>query len=280
MLAVVDSGSTKADWLIADQGKIVGLFHTIGFNPFFHSKEFVFETLNNHSELAPFTEAITELKFFGAGCSSAERNKIIYDGLKQFFPKAHIVVDHDMLACAYATCGDEAGIPCIIGTGSNSCFYDGKEVYSNNYGLGFILGDEASGSYFGKKILTHYLYNMLPKHITEDFYASYQLDKNIIINHVYKMPNANVWLASFATFLSKHKDDPYIIEMVDQGLKEFFNLYVLQYPNCKEVPVHFVGSLSFCYSNEIKAIAAENNIKIGKIIKQPIHDLMDYYLKK
>ncbi len=280
MLLVCDSGSTKADWLLADGNKVSGPFHTIGFNPFFHSTDFVFDTLSAEGSMAPISDAVTEIRFFGAGCSSPERNEIIAAGLRKYFPRAEVHVDHDLLACAYATCGDDPGISCIVGTGSNSCFFDGKEVHEKNYGLGYVLGDEGSGSYFGKKLLTHYLYGLMPTDLSEDFDSSYMLTKNAIIDHVYRKPNANVWLASFARFLSTHRTHPWMQQLIRQGMREFMELYVCNYENYQKLTVHFVGSIAFHFQDELKAVASSLNIRVGKIIKQPVEELMLYYLNK
>lgn len=280
MLLVADSGSTKADWLLFDGKNISGPLHTMGFNPFFHSTEVVFDTMMKSPEMLDIREKITAVKFFGAGCSSAERNEIIAAGLRRFFTNAEVLVEHDLLACALATCGDEAGISCIIGTGSNSCWFDGQEVHERNYGLGFILGDEGSGSWLGKKLLTFYLYGRLPEDLAAAFHAAYGLNKNDIINKVYKEPNANVWLASFTRFLSDHYDHPFVREMIRQCMRDFCDLYVCDYPNYRSVPVHFVGSVAFVFRRELEEVAAERGFHIGKIIKQPVDDLMAYFVKK
>jgi N-acetylglucosamine kinase-like BadF-type ATPase len=278
MLLVADSGSTKADWLLFDGDKITGPIHTMGFNPFFHSSEFVLESLMKSEEMKNIRDQITNVKFFGAGCSSDDRNEIIALGLRNFFTKADVLVEHDLLACAIATCGNTKGIACIIGTGSNSCYFDGAEVHERNYGLGYILGDEGSGSYFGKKLLTYYLYERLPSDLQKDFKETYHLSKNDIIDKVYKEPNPNVWLASFSRFLSKHQEHPYIKEMILQGMRDFCNLYVCDFPTYKTEKVHFVGSVAFIFSAELHQVADELGFTIGKIIKQPIDDLMQYFV--
>jgi glucosamine kinase len=280
MLFVVEGGSTKADWLLSDGKKIISRFSTMGFNPYFHSTEFIYNTLSADSELGAFADVVDEVRYFGAGCSSKEKNKIVEDGLQKFFKRATIHVDHDLLACAYSTCGDTAGIACIIGTGSNSCYYDGKAVHEKNYGLGFILGDEGSGSYFGKKLVTNYLYGLMPEHLHKSFFENYRLDKNAIIRHVYNEPNANVWLASLCRFLDDFRKDPWCHQMIVKGMHDFMDLYVCNYENYKRLPVHFVGSLSYVFSEELKEAAAARDITVGKIIKQPIDDLMNYFLSK
>jgi glucosamine kinase len=252
MLFVVEGGSTKADWMLADGKEIIARFHTIGFNPYFHDSEFIYQTLRSDQKLSAYADAEAEIRYFGAGCSSAEKNRIVQDGLNRFFRNATIHVDHDLMACAYATCGDTEGIACIIGTGSNSCYYDGKKVHEKNYGLGYILGDEGSGSYYGKKLVTNYLYGLMPEHLSSAFTDHYRLDKNSIIRHVYNEPNANVWLASFMPFISERRSDPWMHDLLMRGMHEFFDLYVCNYEHYKNLTVHFVGSLSFIFTDELK----------------------------
>ncbi|MFM7015950.1 MAG: N-acetylglucosamine kinase [Bacteroidota bacterium] len=280
MLLVCDSGSTKADWLLYDGKDIKGPYHTMGFNPLFHSTEFVYQSLQNAKEFESIADKITEVKFFGAGCSSPSSKETIAAGLRLYFNNAQIAVEHDLLACAYATCGDHPGISCILGTGSNACWFDGVEVHESNFGLGYILGDEGSGSYLGKKLLTHYLYGMLPEEIANDFYETYHLDRNSIINHVYKEPNANVWLASFAKFIGKHHNHPAIAKIIQNSFRDFLTVTVCNYPDYKNKIVHFVGSIAFLYQHDLKLVADSMDIKIGKIIKQPINDLMNYYIQQ
>ncbi len=280
MFLVCDSGSTKADWLLSDGKNVSGPYHTIGFNPYFHNADFVFDTLSEDGSLQQFAKSVTEIYFFGAGCSGTERKEEIAKGLRRYFTNAKVEVDHDLLACAYASCGDEPGISCIIGTGSNSCWFDGVQVHEQNYGLGYILGDEGSGSYFGKKLLTQFLYGLMPSEIHNDFLDSYGLDRNMIIDHVYKQANPNVWLASFATFLSKHREHPYMQQLIRKGLGEFFELYVCAYPDYQNKKIHFVGSIAYYFERELRALANDLNCHVGNIIKQPVQGLMDYYLKK
>lgn len=279
MLLVADSGSTKADWLLFDGTKITGPYHTMGFNPFFHSAELVYDTLMDTPGLLAIRDQISAVKFFGAGCSSAARNEIIAAGLRRFFSRADVLVEHDLLACALATCGDQPGISCIIGTGSNSCWFDGHAVHERNYGLGYVLGDEGSGAWLGKKLLTFYLYCRLPEDLSAAFKSAYGLGKNEIIDKVYKEPNANVWLASFTRFLSAHYEHPYVKEMIRQSMRDFCDLYVCDYPDYKTTTVHFVGSVAFVFKRELEEVAAEKGFRLGKVIKQPVDGLMDYFIR-
>jgi N-acetylglucosamine kinase-like BadF-type ATPase len=280
MLLVADSGSTKVDWILCSKDEKEA-FNTAGINPYFHNERNIRDTLMQSEALIRKSASVTAVRFFGAGCSSPERNEIVERSLSGIFLNAEISVDHDVMGSALATCGDTEGISCILGTGSNSCYYDGKNVEKNNYGLGFIMGDEGSGSYYGKKLLTHYLYGLLPEDIKEIFELEYGvMSKEDVIKNVYNNPSANVWLASFARFFSNNKTHPWVISMVKEGMQTFFNLYVCRYPRINKLTVHFVGSLSFIFNEILFEVARENNITLGKVIKRPIDELANYFLEK
>ncbi len=278
MILVADSGSTKADWIAGNHGKVIEEFSTKGFNPFFHDKKFILEELNSNKALREFSPKVSLLYFFGAGCSSPERNEIIAGGLSEFFTNAIISVDHDMLGSAIAVSEGKPGMACILGTGSNICYFDGKIIADTRHGLGYVIGDEGSGSYYGKKLLSWFLYKILPSDLDEDFKKEYGLDKETIIRKVYHEPDPNVFLASFATFLSKHSDHPFIREMVYDGMNEFFKTNVLSYKESKEVPVHFVGSIAWYFRDTLNKVAEENGITIGNIIRKPVTGLAAYFL--
>ncbi len=280
MILVVDSGSSKADWLVASTNIPKQKFSTVGFNPYFHDENFILHALNSHNDLSGLAERVTNLYFFGAGCSSEDRNQIIKGALKKFFINAKIEVDHDVFASVRATCGDEPGIACILGTGSNSCYFDGTNIHKNNYGLGFIMGDEGSGSYFGKKLITHYLYGILPENLKIDFEQRYQMNKEIMIANVYNNSSANVWLASFAKFMTDHKDDPWVVKIVTKGIEEFYDLFVCRYPNYKELKTHFIGSIAFYFEDILRFVGGRKEVSVGKVIRYPINALAEYILSK
>lgn len=280
MILVADSGSTKADWKLAHNGSIIGEYSTMGFNPFFHNEKIIINALSTNEGLSEAKEKVKKVFFFGAGCSSDERNMIIADALKKFFNNASVLVEHDIMASVLATCGDDPGIAAILGTGSNSCYFDGKKIYHNNYGLGYILGDEGSGSYFGKKLLTLYLYGLMPEELAKDFDKQFEMNKEILIDHVYNKPNANVWLASWCKYCSSLQDHPWMNNIIRTGLEEFFNLYVCHLPDFQKVKVHFVGSIAHYFEKILHEVASSKGITIGKVIKQPIHSLAEYYLAK
>lgn len=280
MKLVVESGSTKANWaLVDDAGKITATYDTMGFNPFFHEADFIGKQIQKNTALAETSSQVTEVFFYGAGCSSDHFKQIVAHGLMLVFNQASIHVNHDLVAAAYSTYQGEPCISCIIGTGSNSCFFDGHTLSEQVPALAYILGDEGSASYFGKKLLTDYLYKKLPKHIEEDFEDQYILSKAIIFENVYQKPHANVYLASFSPFVDKHKNHPHFQQMIKEGLTLFLTNHVCCFPNYENIPTHFVGSVAYHFSDLLKEVAKELNVKMGQIIKQPVDNLVNYHVK-
>ena len=276
MILVVDSGSTKSDWvLLSDSGQET--FSTMGLNPYFHSSEIVYTAVYENEGLNNIRSFVEKVFFYGAGCSSDALNQIIKNGLQKAFPSAKIVVDHDLKACAYATYEGDPAISCIIGTGSNSCYFDGSEVSEVVPALGYVLGDEGSGTYFGKQLLSNYLYKRLPENIQHAFYEETKLTKDQIVDHVYMQPNANVYLASFMPFIVKFAHDSYIKEMVFKGFKQFIDVHVCCYLNYKDVKVHFVGSIAALFREELKAACEVYSVNLGNTIQKPIDGLVRFH---
>jgi N-acetylglucosamine kinase-like BadF-type ATPase len=230
--------------------------------------------------LSAVRDRVKEVHFFGAGCSSPERNALVRTALATFFSGADVEVEHDVMASVLATCGDDPGIACILGTGSNSCFFDGHIIHENNYGLGYIMGDEGSGSYLGKKLITHYLYGILPEAIRTAFEAKYVMNKEIMIENVYSKPGGNVWLASFARFLTEHPGDPWVQNTVRAGFSEFFDLYVCHYPDYRRLKIHFVGSIAHFFGDLLREVGSSKGADVGRIIRHPIIGLADYYRQR
>ncbi|MCU0441977.1 MAG: ATPase [Bacteroidia bacterium] len=280
MKFVVESGSTKANWaMVDDAGSIVNTFDTMGFNPFFHNADFIGKQILKNEALSATAAIVNEVFFYGAGCSSDHYKQIVAHGLMKVFDKASIHVDHDLVAAAYATYQGKPCISCIIGTGSNSCYFDGTTLYEEVPALAYILGDEGSGSYFGKKVLADYLYKKLPKELEADFEEHYLLSKAIIFENVYQKPHANVYLASFSPFVSKHKNHPYIKPIILEGLTLFLQNHVCCYPQYADVQVHFVGSVAYHFSELLHEAATNLGITIGSIIKHPVEHLVQYHVK-
>lgn len=278
MKLIADSGSTKADWVLIDeQGKTQGEYSTMGFNPFFHDAGTVQSALSENQGLNKIADQVENVFFYGAGCSSPERNQRIAEGLESVFKQADVSVDHDLTAAAYATAGNEECIACILGTGSNSCYFDGEYVHDDIPALGYILGDEGSGSYYGKKLLTAFLYKKLPKRIHENLRDGYKLTKESIFENVYMKPNANVYMASFAKFLSDNREDNFVQELITNGMLEFIAVHVCRFDNYRSLPVHFVGSIAHYFEDVLREVAQRRFVNVGQIIKQPVYSLAKHH---
>ena len=279
MILVADSGSTKCDWIIIDNSNTHLKTKTMGFNPFFHSTEFILNKIQENETFQDYKSEIKEIYFYGAGCSSRNRKLTLENALSQFFTSAEkIDVDHDLTGAALATTPFSPGIACILGTGSNSCFYDGKSVHENVPALGYILGDEGSGSYFGKILLADWLYKRMPSELASDFQKRFDLTKEGIFNSIHREEFPNVYLASFMPFVKDNQNHPYMKDMVYQGLAKFINIHVWCYDNFREVPVNFVGSIAYYFRDVLEEVAKNHRFTIGKVEKKPIFPLVEYHL--
>ncbi len=275
MFIVVESGSTKADWMVVD-GNHESAYSTKGFNPYFHSREDILRELVAHEELNSIKDQVKEIFFYGASCSSDSLNQIIEDGLSSFFLTADTFVGHDLDASAYACYNGKPEIACIIGTGSNSGYYDGGMVEEVVPALGHILGDEASGNYFGKRILADYLYKRLPAELHDDLHSAGHT-KETIIDNVYRKPDANVYIASFMPFLIRNKSLDYCQELIKSGIQEFIDTHVKCFINYRECEVNFVGSLAELMRDELLEVCESNQITVGRIIRRPLGHLVEYH---
>lgn len=278
MIAIAESGSTKCDWVILDgKTEICLTAKTPGFNPYFHDEKFILDELNKSAELVGVKSRITSIYFYGAGCSSDHLSNIVKEGLGKFFTGAEISVDHDLVAAAYSLYEGEPIISCIIGTGSNSCFFDGEKAVELVPALGFILGDEASGSYFGKKLLADYFYKRLPFEMQQDFDQWFQIDWSQTVEKVYQNIHANVYLASFMKFIASHKSNPYVIEMVREGMARFIDIHVANFSNYHHYKVGFVGTIAFLFEDILREELLKRDCQPGRIIKNPVDHLVQYH---
>tara|TARA_X000000950_G_C13767174_1_gene599364 strand:- start:401 stop:1126 length:726 start_codon:yes stop_codon:yes gene_type:complete len=235
--------------------------------------------MGNNTDVQRLVNEVTHVFFYGAGSSTPELCAIIQEGLQRVFPAANVAVDHDLVGAAYSTYDGRPGVTCIIGTGSNSCHFDGDKVHEEVPALAYILGDEASGSWHGKKLLAAKLYHHLPAHVAADFDQTYGLSKDDIINKVYLEPDPNVFLASFMTFIGKHKAQPLFQAWLKAGFEAFVDVHIKCFSNWREEPVHFIGSVAYHFQDELKAVCAERGVNVGAIIKKPIDGLASYHLK-
>lgn len=280
MILVADSGSTKTDWMLATPGEPDIEFKTAGINPFFLSDKEIFKLINKQQNLMAEAEKVTEVYFFGAGCSSPDKREAVSNVLSQIFQQAYVSVDSDLLGSAYATCGKESGLCCILGTGSNITYFDGENIVDGKHGLGYILGDEGSGSFFGKKLITDYLYGNMPEEESNLFAQKFVVDRETVINNIYHKPRANFYLASFASFLNEIKSGVYCKNLINNVLTEFVETNVLSYPDYEKLKCHFVGSIAWHLQDELREIGTAYKIQVGKVINHPIQELTDFLLKR
>lgn len=278
MNAIIDSGSTKSDWvIIGDDNEEKFRTHTKGFNPYFINAREILAALKENEELVEAADEIKHIFFYGAGCSSERMCAVVQKAFDEFFPNSNNHIDHDLKAAAYTAYNGKPTVACILGTGSNSCFFDGENLYEACPSLSYILGDEGSGNHLGRELLRNYFTNKLPKHLARAFDERYNLTIGELNKRVYQEKFANTYLATFSRFVADHKYEPFIQQMVYKCLKDFFVYQVLPYKEAASSEVNFIGSVAFYYDEILGAVANEFNMKIGKIVKKPINDLVNYH---
>ena len=279
MILLADGGSTKVDWCLIDRGELVKQVFTRGANPFFRTSEDIGEELLE--VLLPQIGAycIESIHFFGAGCASPEKNEVIRSAIAKLYPSATIEVGSDLLAAARGLCGHKKGIACIIGTGSNSCYYDGKNIVDNVSPLGYILGDEGSGAVIGKLFVGACLKNQLTKGLKELFLKEYELTPLDIIERVYRQTLPNKFLASFSPFILKHIGDATVRAIVYNAFEDFFKKNVMQY-DYKNNTINLTGSVAYHYRDVLATAASDLGLTIGTIAASPMPGLINYYSNK
>lgn len=277
MKLIADCGSTKIDWCVIENGKVVKQVFTCGMNAIMLTEEEMAERIKNelHDEVAEY--AIDEVYFYGAGCISDEVCGNVRRAIAQSIPASIIEVHTDLLAAARALCGRQPGIACIMGTGSNSCYYDGEKIVDNVSPLGYILGDEGSGAVLGKLLVGDVLKNQLPAELCEKFLKQYELDRLTIIQKVYKQPGANRFLASVTPFLIQNIEEPSVHRLVLNSFKSFFVRNIANYANYKNLPVNFIGSIAYYYQDVLREAASAVDCHIGTIIKSPMEGLIAFH---
>ena len=281
MILVADSGSSKTDWLLKQPDKDPVEFLTPGLNPYFLTEKEIVKILQDRgAAMLAYSSKVTEIYFFGAGCSGADRHEIVSNALSHLFPKAYVSVDSDLLGSAYATCGHKKGLCCVLGTGSNISFFDGEDIHEGKHGLGYILGDEGSGVWFGKALITDFLYGDMPYEVQTLFESTYELTKEVVMQNVYQKPAPNAYLATFARFLNVVRRTPYGQELLKKGFLDFIDTNIKTYPEYHDHNCHFVGSIAHTFAPELTALCKANGVHVGKIIKQPINDLLAFILSR
>ncbi len=276
MILIADSGASKTDWRILDADGKIEQAQTIGFNPYYQPIE-QFEQEVREVLMPQIKANIKEIFYYGTGCSSDKNRKLIRNVFEMFFPQAHIEIWHDLLAAARAMCGTEEGIACILGTGSNSCYYDGAKIVDNVTSLGYILGDEGSGSYLGKKIVADYLRKDLPEKLWDQFKKRFPFDRDEILDRVYTQEMPSRFLGSFSHFIFQNLKEPYCYKLVYDGFNEFFEKNVMKYTGYEKLKVHFTGSVSFYFSDILRQVANDKGITVKNILESPIAGLTLYH---
>jgi len=280
MIAVVYSGSRLADWRLAEKGRVVAGFKTMGINPHHNNESKIEQLLNKNNTLINFAEKIKRIYFFGAGASSEENEAIVLKAFNAFFRFGKVFVGHDLKAAALATCGDHSGFVGIIGSGSNAAYYNGKKIEPNNYGLGYILADEGSANWLGRNILQDYITQTMPQDLTRKFDDKYPLDIKLILDKVYRQSNPVLFLSSFSEFVFENRDHSYMKQLITQGFNLLFEKYFVPLKGNHSEKVSFTGSVAFDYQEILGNVAKSHNFEIGTIIREPIHNLLNYYLNK
>ncbi len=280
MLLIADSGSTKTDWRFFDKNLNLHDISTIGMNPYFVNKKDIIDVLEK--DLYPYFDKnqIKEVYFYGSGCTLQDKILEVEGALKDFFTKAEVVIESDLLGTARAVSGDEPGIIGILGTGSNSCFYDGKNITSQLFSLGYILGDEGSGAVLGRKILKAALSDNMPEVLFNDFKATYPETPDSMLNNIYSKPFPNRFLASFAPFAIRHKNNEWMRDLLTIHVKEFFESMVAIYPDYQKYPLCLSGSIAYHLRDIVEDICEIHKMQLGNIIRRPIDGLAEYHLQR
>ena len=281
MIVIADSGTTKTTWQFVDKDGFNQRFNTIGFNPYYQDTDSIYN--NIVTGLIPnmdLSRPLTHIYFYGAGCEQLDKREQIAIALRKAFPKTDVWVNHDLLAAARALFGDEPGLACISGTGSNTCLYDGKDITKNVHSLGLFLGDEGSGGYKGKLFVQSYIRQYLPKHLAEKFEAENTDRTADILDNVYIKDFPSRYLASFMPFIVQNLADPFMSNLVRQSFKDMFDNSIIRYPNYKEVPIGFIGSTGYYTKEILEDVAHGYGTSISKIIRNPMDALAEYHLGK
>jgi len=277
MIIIADSGSSKTDWVAIVQGQQHQLFQCKGLNPVTVTDAFVQDQLSSTFPEEGFRNTVRAIHFFGAGCFDEVMSGRIRSPLSTYFPNATIQVASDLLGAVIATCGNQEGITCILGTGSNSCWYNGQEIVDSIPSLGYQLGDEGSGAYLGKELIRTFFYRELPPDLQAAFIEQYDLRKQEVIDRVYRQKMANRYLASFTPFLKDHLSHPFVQKLLELSFSKFLVRHVFKYPIYRSVPIHFVGSIAYHFQDSLIACLDRHDFQIGHILEKPILGLERYY---
>jgi N-acetylglucosamine kinase-like BadF-type ATPase len=278
MKLIADSGSTKTQWYLIDTTHTQS-FLTEGYNPYYNSSTYIKNGLV--ADLLPKLKQLTSssigtLSFYGAGCGTEANRLLLHQIFSDLFPNSSIEIGTDLLAAARATAAHEKGICCILGTGTNSCYYDGKKIIDNLPSLGYILGDEGAGVALGKQIVQAYFYREMPLELKSSLENSFNMDRHYILQEVLQGNTPSRFLASFAQFAVQHEKHPFIIKLIEQNFETFIVRHLYKYKVHGDLPIHFVGSIAFGFQEILIALLRKHQLKIGTILKTPFPQLLSY----
>ena len=280
MIAIVDGGSTKCDWVILENsGKISQKTESIGFNPNIINADLIPQEIEKNLHLFLIKNQLDYIYFYGSGCGTVENALLVETQLQKVFPYAKVTVKEDLTAAAYAAYNGKPAIVCILGTGSNSCYFDGESIRRDLPSLGFLIGDEGSGSALGKHLVRRFFMKKLPQDLHQEFVETYHLTIEDAIKNMYHNPRANAYLAEFNKFVVQRKQHPYFQNMVFDEMKNFFEYQVLPYEEAREAEINFIGSIAYYYEDILRAAAAELNLTVGHIVQKPIESLVEFHKK-
>lgn len=279
MILIADSGSTKTSWCLSGYNKLPEYISTGGLNPFFRTSEEI-EAELREKLLPGIHSPVQTIYFYGAGVINQEKGNIVKSALKKLFLQAKIEVESDLLASARATLGKDKGIACILGTGSNSCLYNGDNITEHVPPLGYILGDEGSGAVIGRKLIGDYLKGIMPENLTIKFNQQFPFSYAELMDGVYKLEKPSKFLAQFAPFLKAHIAEEYCKNSIENSFKEFVIRNVSRYSNFKELPVSFVGSVAFHFKEQLENVLKRYNLQIGMVLKDPLNGLLEFHTNK
>ncbi|MFC4164331.1 BadF/BadG/BcrA/BcrD ATPase family protein [Epilithonimonas zeae] len=278
MIAIVDGGSTKCDWVILENdGTEVLKTETVGFNPNIIKPELITIEIEKNQALTKFKDYLENIFFYGSGCGTPENKLIVEREIQKVFNTAQIRVKEDLLAAAYAAYRGVPAIVCILGTGSNACYFDGENVKTELPSLGFLIGDEGSGSALGKQLVRHYFMKKLPPDLHQQFTEIYQLNIDDLLKNMYHNPRANAYMADFTRFIVDRKTHPYFQNFIYKELKNFLEFQVMPYEECRESEINFIGSIAYFFEDSLRAAASDFHFKIGTVVQRPIESLVNYH---
>ncbi len=273
MRLIIDAGSTKMGWILMDSLEVKARFVTKGFNPNYSPMQDLVEMCYG----ASLPNGIRSIHYYGTGCGNEQNCQTIKEVFQSQFPDADIHVTHDLMAACHALFGRERGIACILGTGSNSCFYDGENIIEKAVSLGYLVGDEGSGMHIGKEVLKAYFYGFMPKDLRMKFEETYHLEIKDFIDKVYHQPQPSRYLATFAKFAGEHQSNPFIKELVKGCFRAFIEAFILRYEDCKSLKVSFIGSVAFHFQDILRESLAYYGLTLGEIMQAPVEGLIKYY---